>query len=260
MKSAKLLAAAVAGLVLAASPVFAQGADPLSPASPSKAPSKADPGKQPEKPTKQDQPKEDPAAKEKKEKENAKEKDKKDVDKAAKAVLGKPAPAFSGVDLDGKKHVLTEYLKEGKIVVLQWFNPECPFVVKHYGDKKTFNDLATKYKDKGVVFLAVNSGAPGKQGSGADLNKKYRKQWEINYPIILDEKGEIGRMFDAKRTPEMYIINKDGVLAYHGAIDDDSGGDKPGKTNYVEKALEELVAGSNVTTAQTRPYGCSVKY
>jgi peroxiredoxin len=192
---------------------------------------------------------------------DAKKDEKKDEKKDAKPVTaGSVAPAFTLKDTDGKEHSLAELTKSGKVVVIQWFNPDCPFVVKHYRETKTFNNLAEKYKDKNVQFLAINSGAAGKQGAGLERNKKAKTDWAIPYPILLDESGEIGKAYGAKRTPEMFIVNKDGVIAYHGAIDDDSGADTVGKTNYVEKALDEILAGTSVTTATTRPYGCTVKY
>lgn len=191
---------------------------------------------------------------------------KKAADEAAKAAkaggvtAGDTAPAFTLKDTDGKEHTLADMTKNGKIVVIQWFNPDCPFVKKHYRETKTFNDLATKYKDKGVEFVAINSGSPGKQGAGLDRNKKAKTDWEIPYPILLDESGDIGKAYGAKRTPEMFIVNKDGKIVYHGAIDDDAGGDSVGSTNYVAKALDEVLDGKDVTMATSKPYGCSVKY
>ncbi|MCC6950898.1 MAG: redoxin domain-containing protein [Phycisphaerales bacterium] len=185
-------------------------------------------------------------------------------EKAPKATAGvepgQPAPAFTLKDTEGKETTLAEHIKAGKIVVLQWFNPECPFVAKHYKETKTFNDLATTYAPKGVVFLAINSGAPGDQGAGARANTEAKKNWAIPYPVLLDEAGAVGRAYGAKNTPTMVVIGKEGNVAYFGAIDDDSGAAKPGKTNYVAKALDELLAGSNVTTPKTKPYGCAVKY
>jgi peroxiredoxin len=180
--------------------------------------------------------------------------------KASGPAVGAPAPDFTLTDLEGKTWTLSSLTKEGKIVVLQWFNPDCPFVVKHYKDANTFNDLHSTYKDKGVVLIAINSAAPGLQGAGKDRNAKAKTDWKIEYPVLLDEAGEVGHKYGAKNTPAMYIINKDGVLAYKGAIDDEPGAGKVGKTNYVTKALDEIIAGTNVTTTETKPYGCKVKY
>lgn len=185
-------------------------------------------------------------------------KEKKDEKKGEGVAVGSIAPGFTLTDTDGKSVNLADYA--GKVVVLQWFNPGCPFVVKHYKGANTFNDLYTKYTEKGVVFLAINSGAAGKEGAGKETNATAKKDWKIEYPVLLDEAGTVGKTYGAQRTPEMYIIDKDGKVVYHGAIDDESGMKGVGKTNYVAKALDEVLAGKPVTTAQTKPYGCTVKY
>ena len=174
------------------------------------------------------------------------------------AVIGQPAPAFKLTGVDGKEVSLSAY--KGKIVVLEWFNPECPYIVKHHKINMTFNDMAKKYAGKDVVMLAINSNADGKPGSGKDLNAKAAKDFKIEYPILLDPKGEVGKAYGAKTTPHCFVIAKDGTLAYAGAIDDDKSAETAGKTNYVVKAVDELLAGSSVSTATTKPYGCSVKY
>ncbi|MCC6426876.1 MAG: redoxin domain-containing protein [Phycisphaerales bacterium] len=190
-----------------------------------------------------------------------KKKDTKDAKKVASgAAVGSMAPDFELKDTDGKAVKLSDLTKQGKIVVLEWFNPDCPVVVGHYGSTKTFNDIAKNYKDKNVVLLAINSGAPGKQGSGQERNAKAKKDWGMDHPILLDEKGDVGRAYGSKNTPTMYVINKDGILAYRGAIDDGGSGDGAGKTNYVTKALDEIIAGKEVTTKETKAYGCGVKY
>jgi peroxiredoxin len=212
---------------------------------------------QPDKPA-ETQPKKDDAKKD--EKKAEKKAEKKD-DKAADPEIGSTAPAFKAQDIDGKDVDLGALTKSGKIVVLQWFNPGCPFVKKHYnGDHKTFNDLYTKYSSKDVAFVAINSGFPGQQGTGKETNVKAKKDWNIAYPIVLDESGDIGHKYNAKNTPLMVVIDKQGKIAYYGAIDDNSGADGPGKTNYVAKALDEMIAGTTVSTPKTKPYGCSVKY
>lgn len=181
-----------------------------------------------------------------------------DAKKVAK--VGEKAPDFKVKDTDGKEHTLSQYTKEGKIVVLEWFNSGCPFVVKHHERFKTMKETSEKFKDQGVVWIAVNSGAPGKQGAGLELNKEIKKKWEIAYPILLDEEGTVGRAYDAKTTPHMYIIDKAGVLRYAGAIDNDNSPARLGTINYVEKALKELLAGETIEITETKPYGCSVKY
>ncbi|MBX3383476.1 MAG: thioredoxin family protein [Phycisphaeraceae bacterium] len=176
------------------------------------------------------------------------------------AKVGQPAPNFTLTCTEGNTFNLTETVKSGKIVVLEWFNPDCPFIVKHHKNHSTLNDLHAKYSDKGVVFVAINSGAPGKQGAGKARNAKAKTDFKMTFPILIDESGDTGRAYGARTTPHMFIIDKNGVLLYNGAIDDDSGIDNLGKTNYVAKALDEILAGTTVSTPETRPYGCSVKY
>lgn len=184
---------------------------------------------------------------------------------ATAAAIGAPAPAWTGVDmLTGKSHNLSDF--KGKIVVLEWYNPECPYVVSHYKAKtsaNTYGELTKAGND--VVWVLVNSGAPGKQGAGVEKNKTIASQWGVTMPIINDESGKIGKMYDAKTTPHMYVINKEGVLVYAGAIDNDSNpkGEKrgqPGYVNYVLQAVNAVRAGETVAPAETKPYGCSVKY
>jgi peroxiredoxin len=176
---------------------------------------------------------------------------------AAPATVGKAAPAWTLQDQDGKTHNLADF--KGKIVVLEWFNNECPFVVKHYknGD---MNKLAAKYTDKGVVWLAVNS----TNFHDNAHNTKVAADWNMGTRRILnDQSGEVGKAYGARTTPHMYIVDKDGVLAYAGAIDSKSGSDSAEiatATNYVAAALDQLLAGESVVTAETKPYGCSVKY
>ena len=179
-----------------------------------------------------------------------------------KVTAGATAPAWTLRDLDGKEHTLAAALDGGKnIVVIQWFNPDCPFVEKHYvKGADTFNAMAAKYKDKPVRFFAINSGAPGIKGSGLERNKEAVKAWTKAFPVLLDESGTVGRAYGATRTPEMFVINKNGVVAYHGAIDDNRSRDTVGKVNFVTQAIDELLAGSNVSKPFETPYGCTVKY
>lgn len=220
------------------------------------------------KPTKETQPanntKEHKDHKDHKDHDHKNDKDaKKDSKKSEPKMVapGETAPDFKLKDTEGKEVSLADLTKQGKIVVLQWFNPDCPFVVMHYEKgANTFIELANKYKDKNVVVLGINSGAKGKQGAGLERNQKAIKDWKINYPILLDESGAVGKSYNAKNTPLTVIIGKDGKIAYYGAIDDGHDGKGPGKNNYAAKALDEILAGKPVTTAQTKPYGCSVKY
>jgi peroxiredoxin len=179
-------------------------------------------------------------------------------DEQATAKVGEKAPSFELKDTDGKTVKLEDF--KGKIVVLEWFNPDCPFIVKHHEKNKTMVNTYGQFKDKGVVWLAINSSAAGKEGNGLQKNAEAKKNWNLPFPILLDESGKVGKAYGAKNTPHMFIINKDGVLAYNGAIDDNNSPETAGKTNYVEKALNQLVKGETVTTAETKPYGCNVKY
>jgi peroxiredoxin len=163
------------------------------------------------------------------------------------------APDFTLSDHAGKKHRLSDY--RGKIVVLEWINPDCPISRRHY-TTPTMKTLAEKYGPKGVVWLAINTThywTPAK-------NKAWIDKYSLPYPILDDSAGTVGRLYGAKTTPDMRIIDKAGRLAYSGGIDDDPRGKAAKPTNYVAKALDEMLAGKKVATPQTRPYGCSVKY
>jgi peroxiredoxin len=178
-----------------------------------------------------------------------------------KAELTKSAPTFTLTDTAGNTVSLATVLSDKKnIVVLEWFNPDCPFVKKHHDKHDTFKAMAKKYSDKPVKFFAINSGGEGKQGFGLERNQKAKTDYGIEYPILLDPTGVVGKAYGAKTTPHMYVINKDGILAYRGAIDDNDSADTAGKTNYVTKAVDELLAGGSVTKSETTAYGCSVKF
>lgn len=120
--------------------------------------------------------------------------------------------------------------------------------------------LEEQFRAKGVVWLAVNSGAPGNQGAGLERNAKAKKEYGIDYPILIDESGSVGRSFGAKTTPHMFIISKDGKVVYGGAIDDDPRGSKSERVNHFAIALAAQVNGQPIAQATTDPYGCSVKY
>lgn len=175
----------------------------------------------------------------------------------AGAVIGKPAPAFKGKDMSGKEWTNDSF--KGKVVVLEWFNSGCPFVVRHYEKYKTMNETAAKYSDK-VVWLKINSGAPGKEGHGKDAEAK--KKWNIASPILIDESGAVGKLYGAKTTPHMFVIDQQGILQYAGAIDNDARDEKSAgeKLNYVGQAIDEILAGKPVSQKETKAYGCSVKY
>lgn len=167
----------------------------------------------------------------------------------------KRAPSFELNSFDGKSVSLSDY--RGKIVVLEWFNFECPLSRYHYETKNTMVELANKYKGKNVVWLAVNSTSHTTPGP----NKTFTKRHGLPYLILDDRSGKVGRAYGAETTPHMYIINPRGNIVYEGAIDDSPMGQKKeGVVNYVDNALAELTAGKAVSTAKTKPYGCTVKY
>jgi peroxiredoxin len=180
----------------------------------------------------------------------------------AAPTLGTPAPDFTLQDLDGKTVKLSDY--RGKVVVLEWFNPECPFV-KASHSKGSLVGAAKRQAQSGVVWLAINSGAKGKQGTGVDKNREAAKSFGMTNPILLDESGAVGKSYGATNTPHMFVVDPKGTLVYAGAIDNspDGAGESPdgGKlVNYVDEAIRELGAGKAITKSQTKAYGCSVKY
>lgn len=178
-----------------------------------------------------------------------------DDKKSAGVKPGDSAPAFSLTNQDGKAVNLSDY--SGKIVVLEWFNDGCPYVVRHHETSKTMAETAAKYKDKEVVWLAVNTTA----GKTPTDNKSVAGKWSIEYPILTDADGSVGKAYGAKSTPHMFIIDKSGTIAYKGAIDNDPDGNKGAdRVNYVDKALGELIGGSSVSQPMTQQYGCGVKY
>lgn len=175
------------------------------------------------------------------------------------AAVGQPAPDFSLPAADGSTVKLSDY--RGKRVVLEWFNPECPFV-KAAHDAGPLRDLAGRTTAQGVVWLAINSGAPGKQGHGADVNKEAATRWSLSHPILLDETGEVGHAYGATNTPHMFLVDDKGVLVYRGALDNAPMNDTSGaaKVNLFEDALAALAAGQPVAEADNKAWGCSVKY
>ncbi len=180
---------------------------------------------------------------------------------APKAQVGQAAPEFTLTDLDGNEHTLSDYTSKGQIVVLEWFSPVCPFVKKHYrDDAMTMINIEKDFKDQPVVWLRINSARAGHPAANIETTKKAVEKWGITTPILMDPKGAVGRIYGAKRTPEMYIIDATGTLVYHGAIDDRNDGQSPGGVNFVRTGLTELIAGEEITTATTKAYGCTIKY
>ena len=176
--------------------------------------------------------------------------------------VGKPAPDFALPDLSGKQHELSNY--KGKYVVLEWVNFGCPFVKKHYGSQN-MQTLQKEFVDKGVVWLSICSSAPGKQGNETpDAAKKGISKfgWAAS-AYLVDTDGKVGKLYNAKTTPDMFVIDPEGTLIYAGAIDDKPNPDPStvnGASNYVKAALSEATAGKDVSVPTTKPYGCSVKY
>ena len=179
-----------------------------------------------------------------------------------KAVVGQKAPDFTLTDITGKQHTLSAVLAEGGVnaVVLEWFNPDCPFVKKHHEHNHTMTNLATEFAPKGVRWFAINSAAEGKQGGGVDYNKAAAAEYGMEYPILLDSYGEVGQVYEARTTPHMYVIDSKGVLVYAGGIDNNPSMRTLGDVNYVEAALNSVLANKPVETTASKPYGCSVKY
>ena len=180
----------------------------------------------------------------------------------AAATVGQPAPAFTLTDTKGTTHSLADFA--GKTVVLEWFNHECPFVKKHYGAGNMQRQQAAA-TGKGVVWLTINSSAPGKQGHvNAEQANAILGEWKASpTAFLLDHDGTVGQAYGAKTTPHMYVIDGAGVLRYNGAIDSNPSADPadiPGATQYVEAALGDLAANRAVARGTTQPYGCSVKY
>lgn len=180
---------------------------------------------------------------------------------SAKPVIGQPAPAFTLTDSNGKQHALSDFA--GKTVVLEWNNPDCPFVKKHYT-----GNMQQQQKDatgNGVVWLSINTSAEGKQGhlDAAGANAMLAEKKAAPSAYLFDRGGDVGRAYAAKTTPHMYVIDGSGTLRYMGAIDSNPSAnpaDIAGATQYVKVALAELAEGKPVTTSVTQPYGCSVKY
>lgn len=177
----------------------------------------------------------------------------------AEVTVGAKAPDFTLTTTDGKQVSLHDFA--GKTVVLEWFNPDCPFVKFAHGDKGPLVNQPKRATGEGVVWLAVNSSAPGKQGNGTERNAKAAKEYGMSYPILLDSDGKVGKLYGAKTTPHMYVIDKAGVLRYNGALDNAPLGKVEGGStvNFVDAAIKGVATGK-IEKAQTEAYGCSVKY
>ncbi|MFN3518065.1 MAG: redoxin family protein [Sphingomonas sp.] len=181
---------------------------------------------------------------------------------AAEQTTGQPAGNFRLMDADGKAVTLSQF--KGRPVVLEWNNPGCPFVQKHY-DSGNMQAAQAKAKAMGAAWLTINSGAPGKQGhmTGAEAKAFLAAQKAQPTAYLLDPQGRVGKGYGAKTTPHMYLIDASGKLVYQGGIDDKPTANKadiPGARNHLLAALGEVKAGKKVSVPEARPYGCSVKY
>jgi peroxiredoxin len=184
------------------------------------------------------------------------------TDAFASPQTGTSAPGFTAVDSKGKRHPLAAY--KGKIVVLEWTNHECPYTVKHYatGNMQALQMAAT---ESGAIWLTVVSSRPGSQGyvEALEADKLTADRHAHPTAVLLDPAGDLGKLYGARVTPHMYVIDASGMLVYMGAIDDRPTADHAsvkGARSYVREALDAVAAGRPVAVASTRPYGCTVKY
>jgi hypothetical protein len=181
---------------------------------------------------------------------------------AATLRTGNPAPEFTLTDTAGNAHDLSDF--RGKFVVLEWINHGCPFVVKHYSEGH-MQALQKEFTGKDVIWLSICSSAEGKQGylTNEEWNATNEEMGSAPTAVLIDEDGTVGKLYDARTTPHMYVIDPEGTLIYQGAIDDKrstDAADIANSKNYVRAALEAAMAGQPVENPQTQPYGCSVKY
>lgn len=181
---------------------------------------------------------------------------------ASDAKVGEAAPDFTLKDSNGNEHSLSDL--KGKYVVLEWINYDCPFVRKHY-NSGNMQKLQKEYTEKGVVWFAVCSSVPGKQGnfSNEEINKRSKEHGANFTAYLIDDTGEVGKSYGAKTTPHMYVINPEGKLIYAGGIDDTPSTDIDDiktATNYVRAALDAAMNGKEVAVKVSKPYGCAVKY
>ncbi len=181
---------------------------------------------------------------------------------AVQATVGQAAPDFTLLDTRGQARSRTKF--QGQFVVLEWFNNDCPFVRKQYGTG-AMQRLQATYTERGVVWLTIASSAVGKQGhlTPEQGNAVIHERKAHQTALLLDPHGVVGRLYDAKTTPSMVVIDPKGLVVYTGAIDDRPSvdpADVAAAHNYVASALDEAMAGKSVSVSQTRSYGCSVKY
>ena len=170
--------------------------------------------------------------------------------------VGDKAPEFTLKDTAGHEVSLADF--EGKVVVLEWTNPDCPFVKRHYQEGTMKNLASESSESMGVVWLTINS----TNYMDAAANAEWAKKEGITWPVLVDQDGAVGHAYGAVTTPHMFVIDAEGTVVYEGAIDDDPRGNKEAgaRTNYVSDALADVAAGTPVSVPETTPYGCSVKY
>jgi peroxiredoxin len=176
------------------------------------------------------------------------------------AEVGQPAPDFTLTTYEGETVRLSDL--RGKVVVLEWFNPQCPFV-KYVYEESTMAKTIQNATDKGVVWIGINSGAPGRQGHGSEVNLTAKKRWGLKHAIAPDPEGNVGRAYNASRTPEIFVITADGILAYAGAYDTSRGATPEPNTpytHYTKEAIDAVLAGQTPDPATTKAWGCTVKY
>jgi peroxiredoxin len=169
------------------------------------------------------------------------------------AALGQSAPDFTLKDEQGKEHRLSSY--KGKVVVLEWTSPKCPFVRRHY-DSGAMPKLAASLDKAKVVWLAIDSN----HFNTAQDSATWKKEKGFEYPVLQDPDGKVGHAYGARTTPHMFVIDAAGVLRYAGAIDNDPRGNAAERTNYVQTTVRDVLEGRTPSPAQTKPYGCTVKY
>lgn len=169
--------------------------------------------------------------------------------------VGDAAPAFKLMDLDGKEADLGELTKKGDILVLEWFNPECEWVVKYHKDSRALVETQKKFVGEGVKWFAINSATTG-TAADPEANRKAAKDWGITYPILRDRDARVAKMYGTTMTPHIFIIGADGRIAYSGAVDDAATVAAKGTRQYIAEALEALVSGETIKLHTTPPQGC----
>lgn len=169
------------------------------------------------------------------------------------ARIGAAAPELELSDLGGVVHRLSAH--RGKVVVLEWIAPDCPYVAKHHAAHRTVPDLVEKFRDRGVVWLAIASGA----AADRDALAARVEAWGLPFPVLLDPEGQVAAAYRAHATPHVFVIDAEGLLRYSGAIDDDWSHDRLGQVNYLDEALTTVLAGQRLERTVTVPYGCPIR-